>query len=139
MIGYLVDTSALWRLFREEAIFSSWQPEIEAGSLRICEATRAEFLFSATSPIDRDEIAADLDTLFGSAGVPKSAWRWVDTAQYKLTQRGQHRSAGVVDLVVSATAVHHDLMVLHADADFAAVARVLPEFRQQDIRTATGA
>ncbi|WP_327112979.1 hypothetical protein OHB12_30230 [Nocardia sp. NBC_01730] len=52
-----------------------------------------------------------------------------------MTQRGQYRWAGVVDLVVRATAVHHDLTVLHADADFAAVARVLPELRQRDIRS----
>jgi predicted nucleic acid-binding protein len=132
----LVDSSALWRLFREEDVFSTWQPEVDAGALLICEATRAEFLFSATGPADRDEIAADLDMVCGSAGVPKSVWRWVDTAQYKLTQRGQHRSAGVVDLVVCATAVHHDLTVLHADGDFQAVARVIPELRQRDIRSA---
>ncbi|MEC3957299.1 PIN domain nuclease [Nocardia sp. CDC153] len=134
MIGYLVDTSALWRLFRDDKIFSTWQPEIDAAALSICEATRAELLFSATGPTDRDEIAADLDTVFGLATVPKSVWRWVDTAQYKLTQRGQHRSAGVVDLVVCATAVHHGLTVLHADADFATVARVLPELQERDIR-----
>jgi predicted nucleic acid-binding protein len=135
VIGYLVDSSALWRLFREEGVFSVWQPEIDAGTLRMCEATRAEFLFSATGPVDRDEIAADLDIVCGLACVPKSVWRWVDTTQYKLTQRGQQRSAGVVDLVVCATAVHHDLTVLHADADFSAVARVIPELRQRDIRT----
>lgn len=133
MIGYLVDSSALWRLFREEEIFSIWRPEIDAGALFLCEATRAEFLFSATGPVDRDEISFDLDKVCGAAGVPKSVWRWVDTAQYKLTQRGQHRSAGVVDLIVCATAVHHDLTVLHADGDFTAVARVMPELRQRVI------
>jgi len=135
VIGYLIDSSALWRLFRDQSIFSTWQPEIDAGALSICEATRTEFLFSATGPADRDEIAADLDAMCGSAGVPKSVWRWVDTAQYKLTLRGQHRSAGVVDLVVCATAVHHGLTVLHADADFRAVSRVLPEVRHRDIRS----
>jgi predicted nucleic acid-binding protein len=67
--------------------------------------------------------------------VPKNAWRWVDTAQYKLTQKGLHRSAGPLDLLVCATAVHHDLMVLHVDNDYATVAAVLPELRQHDIRT----
>jgi predicted nucleic acid-binding protein len=134
MIGYLVDTSALWRLFREKDIFSTWQPEIDAGSLMLCEATRAEFLFSATGPAHRDDLADDVDVLCGRVAVPKSVWRWVDTAQYKLTQQGQHRGAGVIDLVVCATAVHHRLTVLHADADFKAVSRALPEFHQRDIR-----
>lgn len=135
MIGYLLDTSALWRLFRQQDVFATWRPEIDAGVLRICEATRTEFLYSATGPADRDELAADLDAICKPAAVPKNAWRWVDTAQYKLTQRGQHRSAGVVDLIICATAVHHDLTVLHTDDDFAAVGRVLPELRQRDIRS----
>ncbi len=134
MIGYLIDSSALWRLFRDDAVLTAWQPETSAGILHVCEATRTEFLFSATGPADRDDLAADLDTVCRPAAVPTSVWRWVDTAQYKLTQRGQHRSAGVVDLVVCATAVHHDLTVLHDDSDFRTVARVLPEVRQRDIR-----
>ncbi|MFC4124069.1 PIN domain-containing protein [Nocardia rhizosphaerae] len=135
MIRYLLDSSGLWRLFRDKEVFGAWQPEIEAGAFRICEATRAEFLYSATSPADRDDLAADLDDLCAPAAVPKSAWGWVDTTQYKLTQRGQHRSAGVVDLIVCATAVHHDLTVLHADTDFATVSRTLPEVQQRDIRS----
>ncbi|GEM32983.1 hypothetical protein NN3_39900 [Nocardia neocaledoniensis NBRC 108232] len=135
MIRYLLDASGLWRLFRDPDVFAAWQPEIEAGAFRICEATRTEFLYSATSPADRDELATDIDDLCALAPAPKSAWRWVDTAQYKLTQRGQHRSAGVVDLIVCATAIHHGLSVLHADADFATVSRVLPEVQQRDIRS----
>lgn len=134
MTGYLLDTSAIWRLFRDLDTFLAWQSERESGALRVCEPTRAEFLFSAMSPAHRDEIAGHLDTLCDLAPVPKSAWRWVDTAQYKLTQRGQHRAAGVVDLLVCATAAHHGLTVLHTDDDFAAVARILPELSQRDIR-----
>jgi len=40
--------------------------------------------------VHRDEMAENLDALCDLAPVPKAAWRWVDTAQYKLTQRGQH-------------------------------------------------
>lgn len=58
----------------------------------------------------------------------------METARYKLTQKGLHRSAGPLDLLVCATAVHHDLTVLHVDNDFTTVADVLPEVRQQDVR-----
>jgi predicted nucleic acid-binding protein len=58
----------------------------------------------------------------------------VDTAQYKLTQRAQHRSAGPVDLLVCATAVHHGQIVLHVDNDFATVAAVLNDVQQRDAR-----
>ncbi|MFE6070656.1 PIN domain-containing protein [Streptomyces sp. NPDC056525] len=54
--------------------------------------------------------------------------------QYKLTQKGQHHAAGVVDLLLCATAVHHGLTLLHRDDDFATVARVLKGVEQQDVR-----
>ncbi|WP_035846577.1 PIN domain-containing protein [Kitasatospora azatica] len=134
MIGYLLDTSALWHLLREPGALDAWQGEIEAGAFHLCEPTRTEFLYSATGPAHRDELTDDIDTLCRPAAVPKQGWRWVDSAQYKLTQKGQHRSAGAIDLLVCATAVHHDLTVLHVDDDFATVARVLAEVRERDLR-----
>jgi predicted nucleic acid-binding protein len=134
VIRYLIDASGLWHLLRSPDLIAVWEGHIAAGALHVCEPTRTEFLYSATGPAHRDELAEELDTLCALAPVPKNAWRWVDTAQYKLTQKGQHRSAGALDLVVCATAVHHDLIVLHVDNDYATVAAVLPELQQQDIR-----
>ncbi|GAA3017493.1 ribonuclease VapC6 [Kitasatospora albolonga] len=134
MIGYLVDTSALWQLFRRPETFAAWEGHIAEGALHLCEPSRAEFLYSATGPAHRDELAADLDTVLRPVAVPKGAWRWVDSAQYRLTQQGQHRSAGAIDLLVCATAVHHDLTVLHLDNDFSTVASVLTDLRARDIR-----
>lgn len=135
MIIYLLDASALWYLFRTPGKLAAWEGYIAAGAFRICEPTRAEFLFSATGPAHRDELAEDLDTLCAPAAVPKNAWRWVDTAQYKLTQAGQHRSAGPVDLLVCATAVHHGHTVLHVDNDFMTVANTLKDVEERDART----
>jgi predicted nucleic acid-binding protein len=134
MIGYLLDASGLWQLLRTPAVMAAWSDHIAAGSLRVCEPTRVEFLYSATGPAHRDDLADELDTLCGLAPVPKNGWRWADSAQYKLTQKGQHRGPGPIDLLVCATAVHHGLTVLHVDNDFAAVADVMPEVRQRDIR-----
>ncbi len=100
----------------------------------VCEPTKVEFLYSATGPAHRDDLAEELDDLCHLSPVPKNAWRWVDTAQYKLTQRAQHRAAGAIDLVVCATAVHHGHTVLHVDNDFATVAAVLKELHQRDVR-----
>lgn len=134
MIGYLLDTSALWHLFRTPGETKRWESHLAAGTFHICEPTRTEFLYSARSPAHRDQLSDRLDTLFRPLSVPKSAWRWVDTAQYKLTQHGQHRSAGVIDLLVCATAVHHGHAVLHVDNDFATVAKIVPEVEQRDAR-----
>lgn len=135
MITYLLDTSALWHLFRTPGALPAWEGYIAAGAFRVCEPTRTEFLYSATSSAHRDELADELDVFCAPAAVPKNAWRWVDTAQYKLTQVGRHRSAGPVDLLVCATAVHHGLTVLHVDNDFATVANTVKDVEQRDIRT----
>ena len=50
MITYLLDTSALWHLFRTPGALSPWEGHIAAGVFHLCEPTRAEFLHSATSP-----------------------------------------------------------------------------------------
>jgi predicted nucleic acid-binding protein len=134
VITDLIDTGAYVDLVSEPAIRRRWDAEMETGAIGICEPTRAEILYSATGPADRDEMDADLSDLSGHVAVPKDAWRWIDSAQYKLTQKGQHRSAGPMDLLVCATAVHHGLIVLHRDNDFATVARVLPEVERQDVR-----
>ena len=135
MIGYLLDTSGLWYLLRTPAVMAVWADHIAAGALRVCEPTRTDFLYSATGPAHRDELAEELDVLCYVAPVPQNGWRWVDNAQYMLTQKGQHRGPDPVDLLVCATAVHHGLIFLHVDSDFATVADVVPEVQQRDIRT----
>jgi len=134
-VTYLLDTSALWYLLRNERTRETWAGHIQARAFHIAEPTRTEFLYSATGPAHRDELAEDLDALCRLAPVPKAAWRWVDTAQYKLTQAGQHRSAGPLDLLLCATAVHHAHTVLHADNDFVTAAAVVKDVRQRDIRS----
>jgi predicted nucleic acid-binding protein len=133
-MSYLIDTSALWYLLRNPPALEIWGDRITTQPLRICEPTRTEFLYSATGPAHRDELEYELNTLCDLAPVPKSAWRWVENAQYKLTQKGQHRSAGVIDLLLCATAVHHGLTVLHVDDDYATVAKVMTDVEERDIR-----
>ncbi|MFE7273874.1 PIN domain nuclease [Streptomyces sp. NPDC057623] len=136
MGSYLIDTSGIWQILRDRDVQSRWTGPIEAGLLKVCAPTRLEYLYSAESPADRDEMEAELATLFEGVAVPKDAWRWAENAQYKLTQKGQHRGPGPADLVLCATAVHHGLTLLHADNDFTTVSRVLPEVVERDIRRA---
>ncbi|MFF7164332.1 PIN domain nuclease [Streptomyces sp. NPDC008086] len=136
MGSYLIDTSGIWQILRDRDVQSRWIGPIEAGLLKVCAPTCLEYLYSAESPAGRDEMEAELATLFARVAVPKDAWRWAENAQYKLTQKGQHRGPGPVDLVLCATAVHHGLTLLHADNDFTTVSRVLPELVERDIRRA---
>ncbi|MDO0927848.1 PIN domain-containing protein [Streptomyces sp. TG1A-8] len=134
MVTYLVDTSALWHLFRTPGALRPWGVHIAAGVFHLCEPTRTESLHSATSSSHRDEPAEELDALCLHSPVPENAWRWVDTARYKLTRQGRHRAAGAIGLLACATAVHHGHTVLHVDSDFATVAGVLKEVQQRDAR-----
>jgi predicted nucleic acid-binding protein len=50
-----------------------------------------------------------------------------------LLRQGAHRALSSVDLLVCATAAHHDLVVLHDDNDFVTAARHLPDLRERTI------
>lgn len=132
---FLIDTSAFVRLVSDRDVQSLWHGHLESGLIRIGRSTMTEILHSARGPAHRDELEEELADLFGTPLTPpESVWEWVDTAQYKLTQKGRHRAAGLADLLLAGTAVHHDMTVLHLDDDFATVARVVGELREHDIR-----
>ena len=131
--SFLLDASAYWRLTQFPDLAARWAEAIDAGELAMCEPTRAEILYSARNAEDRDRMSSDLDVLCEHAPAPKGAWHWIETAQYKLTLAGAHRSAGAVDLLVCATAAARGLTVLHDDRDFESVARVLPEVGEHRI------
>lgn len=44
--------------------------------------------------------------------------------QVRMAVRGQHRAAGVIDLITAAVAEQHGAVVLHYDADFEHIAAV---------------
>lgn len=56
--------------------------------------------------------------------MPDGIYRRARAVQRRLTESGEHRSAGAVDLLVAATAELSGLTVLHHDADFETVAKV---------------
>lgn len=59
--------------------------------------------------------------------VPKSVWRWIDSAQHRLAGVGAVRALSVVDLLICGTAAASGLVVLHDDADYELAARHLPD------------
>jgi predicted nucleic acid-binding protein len=89
-----------------------------AGLLATCPITELEFFFSARSLADRERAAEDLRALFGWVPVDDRAYERASQVQELLTGRGEHRSAGAVDLVVAATAELQGLTLLHRDHGF---------------------
>ncbi len=133
MIRYLLDSSALWRILREAALRSAWSEVISVGAVGSCQPQRVEFRRSARNLDEYEQMSAMFDDLYPDAPLPKAAWRWVESAQYRLLRQGAHRALSAVDLLICASAAQHDLIVLHDDKDFVTAARCLPDVRERSI------
>jgi predicted nucleic acid-binding protein len=121
---FLIDTSALARLLRGDAEQFGWDQAVAAGLIATCPITELEFFYSARSAEDRARGIEDMRLLFGWVAVDDRAFDRAWQVQEELTSRGQHRSAGPVDLVVAATAELQGLTLLHRDRDFDCIAAV---------------
>jgi predicted nucleic acid-binding protein len=121
---FLIDTSALARFLRGDAEQYGWDQAAAAGLIATCPVTELEFFYSARSAEDRTRGIEDMRLLFGWVPVDDRAYERAWRVQELLTRKGQHRSAGAVDLVVAATAELQGLTLLHRDHDFDCVAAV---------------
>jgi predicted nucleic acid-binding protein len=129
----MLDTSALVRLLRDRKLQEAWYDAIDAEAIGTCYPQRTEFLYSARSATEYDEIAEMFTDLYPDAAVPKNAGRWISTVQYQMARAGHHRSASATDLIIAATAAHHGLTVLHDDDDYRTVARHAPDLTEHNI------
>ncbi|QVQ53291.1 PIN domain nuclease [Spiractinospora alimapuensis] len=121
---YLVDISALVRLLTRPEIVHEWEGPVTAGLVGICPVTELEFLYSARSREDHIDKTRRLNQLFPSVFIPDGVYGRAAKVQEELTSRGQHRSAGAVDLLLAATAELTGTTLLHGDRDFECVAAV---------------
>ena len=133
VIRYLLDSSALWRILRDAALRASWAEVVSLGVIGSCHPQRIEFGRSARTLDEYEQMSEMFDALYPDAAVPKGAWRWIETAQYRLLRHGAHRALSAVDLLICATAAHHDLVVLHDDSDFVTASRHLSGLRERSI------
>ncbi|EST39279.1 hypothetical protein N566_02850 [Streptomycetaceae bacterium MP113-05] len=118
---YLIDTSALARVVLSQNE-PSWDVAMESGLVALCDFTELEFLYSARSVADREKLRSWLGR-FGWCPVPDGVYRRARVVQEQLTAKGEHRSAGPVDLLVAVSAEQAGLVLVHHDRDFEAIAR----------------
>lgn len=121
MTEYLVDKSALARL-HVPAVAEVLDPLTDRGLVSICGVTELEMLFSARNLDERARLKKRLAALLNPIETPHDLWQRTSYIQEALTEKSQHRSAGVADLIVAATAQAHRLTVLHYDRDFDTIA-----------------
>ncbi len=133
MIRYLIDSSALWRVLRDEDLRAAWTEVASVGAIGSCEPQRVEFRRSARTPDEYEQMSGMFDALYPDVSMPKGAWRWIESAQYRLLRHGAHRALSTVDLLICAVAAQNDLVVLHDDKDLVTAARHLPDLRERNI------
>src|SRR5258708_26832828 len=133
MIRYLLDSSALWRLLRDAPLRKAWNSVVSVGAIGSCHPQRIEFRRSARDVDEYEQMSGMFDELYPDLAVPKAAWRWIESAQYRLLRNGSHRALSTVDLLICATAAQNDAAVLHDDNDFATAARCLPDLRERSV------
>ncbi|GAA4913915.1 hypothetical protein LX16_2156 [Stackebrandtia albiflava] len=109
---------------RPDADRFGWDQAAIAGLIATCPITELEFFFSARSLADRTRGIEDLRSLFGWVPIDDRAYDRAWQVQHTLTEHGEHRSAGPVDLVVAATAELQNLTLLHRDHDFTRIGAV---------------
>jgi predicted nucleic acid-binding protein len=134
VIRYVLDSSALWRIMRTTPLRASWAEFVSLGVIGSCHPQRVEFRRSARTLDEYEQMSEMFDALYPDIAIPKGAWRWIESAQYRLLRHGAHRALSAVDLLICATAAHHDLVVLHDDRDFATAARYLADLRERSVR-----
>lgn len=121
---WLIDKSALVRLGASPDA-EDWADRIERGLVSVTPVTLLEAGFSARSALDLDRAlgSAPLAAMPVDHHTPAIENRALEV-QRRLTERGQHRSASIPDLLVAATAELNRHVVLHLDKDFDLIADV---------------
>ena len=107
------------------------------GRLAICGVTAAELLFSARNADDFVALRADYEALRWLSTGPTVEERVLDV-MLALSRRGQHRSVGIPDLMVAATAEQHGATVLHYDSDFERIAEITGQPHEWVVRRGAG-
>ncbi|WP_210414929.1 PIN domain-containing protein [Microlunatus elymi] len=129
----MLDSTAIWRIQRSRELSDGWADEADVGALGSCLPQRLEFRRSARNLDEFEQMSGMFSELYPDVPVPKVAWSWVDSAQFRLASRGRHQALSVVDWLVCATAAHHDLVVLHDDRDFHTASELLPDLREHNV------
>ena len=120
---YLIDTSAFARssapsvtavlegLFRENAAATCVTVDLEAG-------------YSSRSAADFPVVMAERRKRYTNLPITEEIAEQARAVQLRMAERGQHRAAGIVDLLTAAVAEHYGATLLHYDSDFEHIAAV---------------
>lgn len=133
---FLVDKSAFEQQRHSAAADQVLRALAAEGQLAVCEIVAMELLYSTRGPADYEARLAGLGSMVWlpvNAEVTRTA---VDI-QRRLATKGQHRRP-IPDLLIAATALEHEAVVLHYDKDFDLIASVTGQPARWIIPRGTG-
>jgi predicted nucleic acid-binding protein len=132
-MNYLIDTSALVRVMRNE-VGEEWYGLIDRGLVAVCDPVLAEVLVTAPAK-QYEKVEQSLAGAHPWVPVPDDVWEIVASMRRELARHSAHHRLSVADCLIAGTAMKRNLTILHEDADFETVARIIPMVRQQRIST----
>lgn len=128
MTRYLVDNSVLQRLPRSPEIRAALSEILDdEHELCSCAATLDEFAYSARSATEHAEAVRRLRSSFLYLPMAPAIDQLIIDVRAALFAARKGRAAGVIDVQIAATAVHHDATVLHYDSDYDHIAEAYPD------------
>lgn len=120
---YIADKSALSRI-RHPEVDAILAPLILAGQVATCGVIELEVLYSARTFADFVATRQLRQRAFPTVPILQADFDRAIDVMEALADRGQHRSAGIPDLLIAAAAEREALTILHYDADFDIIASV---------------
>ncbi len=128
---FLADSSALVRIIRGE-VGEAWNDAVDRGLVALCEPVICEVMTVARAG-EYEATELKLRRSYSWVPTPENPWAAVASLRQALAAHGAHQGLSVADYMIVATAIKSKLVLLHEDADFETVARVMPELQQQRI------
>jgi predicted nucleic acid-binding protein len=97
---------------------------IAEGVAATCVTVDLEAGYSGRTADEVRAIAENRRTLYRNLPITEQIADQARQVQLRMAARGQHRAAGIVDVLTAAVAEHHGAVILHYDADFEHIAAV---------------
>jgi predicted nucleic acid-binding protein len=120
---YSIDTSAHARV-NNPAVRKVIAGPITDRAAATCVTVDLEAGYSGRNVDDVRSIAERRHGLYVVLPISEAIAERARDVQVRMAARGDHRAAGVIDLLTAAVAEHHGAVVLHYDADFEHVAAI---------------
>jgi predicted nucleic acid-binding protein len=118
---YLIDTSAHARS-ANDGVRNILAGLITDRAAATCVTVDLEAVYSGRDHNDVKAIAQRRRDWYTVLPVTESIAERARDVQVRMSARGHHRAAGIIDLLTAAIAEHHGAVVLHYDADFEHIA-----------------